>query len=146
MRIRQMIFSVSLAALSLPALVLRPSAALARDDTVARLTPVNTPTVFYFHSFVVNCQGVPNTHLGRRATVVVPEHPAHGTISIREGEAPVQHCQGRIGHATIVTYTPERNFVGLDTFRLSVVYELKSAMVLRHVNARVQVGGRGNPR
>lgn len=134
---------VALAIFSLEALLVAP-AATARDAFVARLTPINTPTVFYFHSHVVDCQGVSGIHLARRATVVVPERPAHGEITIREGQAPVRHCQGRAGYATIVTYTPERNFTGVDAFRLSILFELSHHTVLRHVNARVQVGGLGN--
>jgi hypothetical protein len=118
----------------------------ARDALVARLTQPNTPTVFYFHSFRVNCQGVPNFRLARPATVVSPQHPEHGTLTIGEGQAPVRHCQGQPGYATIVTYTPEHNFVGYDSFVLNVAYHLENRTVLQHVTARIQVGGPANPR
>lgn len=136
---------VMLAIFLLETLLVAP-AAMARDAFVTRLTPVNTPTVFYFHSHVVDCAGVSGIHLARRATVVVPERPLHGDITIREGQAPVRRCQGRTGLATIVTYTPERNFTGVDTFKLRILFELSHHIELGNLSARVQVGGPGNPR
>jgi hypothetical protein len=120
--------------------------ASARDALVTRLTQPNTPTVFYFHSFRVNCQGVPNEALAQRATVVSPQRPEHGTLTIGAGQAPVQRCQGRPGLATIVTYTPERNFIGYDSFILNIAYLLENRTVLQHLTARIQVGGPANPR
>jgi hypothetical protein len=117
---------------------------------ILRLTPMNTPTVFYFHSHVVDCQGVmdyaaPYYRLAKPAIVLVPEKPGHGTVSTREGYAPVQHCAGRTGAATIVTYSPEPGFSGFDNFRLRVLFDLRDRIVSSQVNVRVQVGGRGNP-
>ncbi|WP_018265686.1 hypothetical protein [Methylosinus sp. LW4] len=134
-------------ALTLLAAATLPTApAAARDALLTRLTQPNTPTVFYFHSFRVNCQGVPNYRLAQRATVVSPQHPEHGTLTIGEGQAPVRHCQGQPGYATIVTYTPEHNFTGYDSFVLNVAYHLENRTVLQHLTARIQVGGPANPR
>lgn len=121
------------------------SAALAQQGSVFRLTPMNAPTVFYFHSRVVDCQGVANSRLALAATVVVPERPSHGTVSIRDGVAPVAHCRGQLGYATIVSYVPEHGFSGFDSFQLRVLYDLKSRILSKTINVRVQVGGRGNP-
>jgi len=116
----------------------------AQPASMFRLTPIDTPTVFYFHSNVTDCQGIGNQHLAIAARVVVPEHPAHGSISTREGVAPVARCHGQLGYATIVTYAPERGFSGLDSFQLRVLYDLKMRIVSKTINVRVQIGGRGN--
>lgn len=115
----------------------------AQEVSAFRITPVNTANVFYFHSHAVNCQGLDSGRLAKAATVVVPERPVHGTISVREGIAPVAHCQGRPGYATIVNYTPESGYSGLDMFKLRVLYDLKMRIVSRTINVRVQVGGHG---
>jgi hypothetical protein len=119
-------------------------AARAEQLSVFRLTPIDTPTVFYFQTRVIYCQGVPDFRLANTVTVVLPIHPSHGAVTTRDGVAPVAHCQGRLGYATIVTYTPERGFSGVDNFQLRVLYDLKSQTVLHNYNVRVQVGGRGN--
>lgn len=72
---------------------------------------------------------------------MIPEHPAHGTVTAREGVAPVARCHGQLSHATIVTYAPEPGFSGFDNFQLRVLFDLKSYVVSRTLNVRVQVGG-----
>jgi hypothetical protein len=119
--------------------------ARAQQTSVFRATPVNTPAVFYFHSHVVDCQGVVSYHMAIPATVVFPEHPAHGTVTRREGAAPVARCQGQLSHATIVIYTPAPGYSGPDNFQLRVLYDLKTHTELKTYNVRVQVGGNGKP-
>ena len=133
----------AIAAAVLPAY--SPGPARAQQLSVFRLTPTDTPTVFYFHSHAIYCQGIANERLALAATVVVPEHPAHGILSTREGAAPVAHCHGQLGYATIVTYAPQRGYQGFDNFQLRVLYDLKSHIVSRTLNVRVQIGGHGNP-
>ena len=131
--IRFILVATALVAASIPG--------YARENFVTRITPRNTPTVFYFHSFVLNCQGVADMHLAKKATVVVPEKPSHGVLSIAEGVAPVARCQGRPGFATIATYTPDREFIGVDDFRMNVLFELRGYMQVNSVKVHVQVGG-----
>jgi len=137
--------SMELRVLAIGAAVLAVPTGPARADSVFRVTPVNTPAVFYFHSHVVDCQGVVSYHMALGATVVFPEYPAHGTVTRREGAAPVARCHGQLSHATIVIYTPAPGYSGPDNFQLRVLYDLKTHTELRTYNVRVQVGGRGNP-
>ena len=125
--------------------VLLAGSASPQQLSVSRLTPIDTPTVFYFHSHVVDCQGVTNYRLATPAIVVFPERPTHGVVSSREGVAPVQRCHGQLGRATIVTYVPERGFSGVDNFQMRVLFDLKERTVSKQFNVRVQVGGPGNP-
>ncbi len=107
---------------------------------VSRLTRVNTPTQFYFHSFRSQCVGIAPWHLARPATVVVPEHPTHGTLEITSGQAPVVKCQNKPGYATIVTYTPQHDYVGADNFQLRVLYQLLGRTDSRALNVHVEIG------
>jgi len=147
-------FGAALRAVRVAAAVLAvpigPAFAQQQQLSAFRLTPVNTPAVFYFQSRVIDCQGVSGDpwrpyQMALPATVVVPEHPAHGTVTAREGMAPVARCQGRLGPATIVIYTPQPGYAGFDTFKLRVLYDLKTHTVSRTLSVRVQVGGHGNP-
>jgi hypothetical protein len=133
-----MTFLASAAALGLASLITAAHSSAANH--VSRLTPVNTPTQFYFQSFRRACVGVAPWNLARAATVVVPEHPAHGTLEIRSGQAPVVKCQNRPGFATIVTYTPEHNYAGADNFQLRVLYQLLGRTDSRALNVHVEIG------
>jgi hypothetical protein len=65
----------------------------------------------------------------RPAVVEIVQKPAKGQLSLREDEHTVTRgpgvgfdCLGQKGKASIVTYTPNKGFVGRDMFRLNVAY------------------------
>jgi hypothetical protein len=72
--------------------------------------------------------------------VVVPEHPAHGTLAITSGQAPVVKCHNWPGYATIVTYTPQYDYAGADNFQLRVLYQLLGRTESHELNVHVEIG------
>jgi hypothetical protein len=65
----------------------------------------------------------------RPAVVEIVQKPAKGQLSLREDDHTVTRgpgvaadCLGQKGKASIVTYTPNKGFVGHDMFRLNVAY------------------------
>jgi hypothetical protein len=63
------------------------------------------------------------------AIVEIVQRPAKGQLLLREDDHMVMSgpgvgfdCLGQKGRASIVTYTPNKGFVGRDMFRLNVAY------------------------
>jgi hypothetical protein len=115
-------------------------AAQARDARVQRVTPVNTPTQFFFNAIARNCTGLAAQNIAREVEVLVPEKPSHGEIVKSHGAAPVSSCPGRLGYATVITYVPARNYAGYDHFQLRVLFNLRIRMESRLVDVTIHVG------
>jgi len=124
------------------ALVCAPPAlaAQAKQAHVLRITPVNTPTQFFFNAVARDCAGLAAQRIGHEVEVLYPERPGHGELSRSHGAAPTRTCPNRLGYATVITYTPARDYSGYDHFQLRVLFNLRNRMESRLVDVTVHVG------
>jgi hypothetical protein len=67
------------------------------------------------------------------AQVEILDAPKHGSLSFQERDWTISHgpgvidrCIGRITRATVGTYTPNKGFVGSDSYRLRAAYPQSS--------------------